>query len=36
VLIDLRNIYDPVSAARHGFTYCGVGRTKDSVARIGS
>ncbi|WCS26203.1 UDP-glucose/GDP-mannose dehydrogenase family protein [Methylobacterium sp. NMS14P] len=36
VLIDLRNIYDPVSAARHGFTYCGVGRTKESVARIGS
>ena len=26
----------PVSAARHGFTYCGVGRTKESVARIGS
>ena len=36
VLIDLRNIYDPASAARHGFTYCGVGRTKESVARIGS
>ncbi|MEE7440262.1 UDP-glucose/GDP-mannose dehydrogenase family protein [Methylobacterium oryzae] len=25
VLIDLRNIYDPVSVARHGFKYCGVG-----------
>ncbi|MBP28646.1 UDP-glucose/GDP-mannose dehydrogenase family protein [Methylobacterium sp.] len=36
VLIDLRNIYDPASAARHGFTYCGVGRTKESVARNGS
>ncbi|MEE7460132.1 UDP-glucose/GDP-mannose dehydrogenase family protein [Methylobacterium fujisawaense] len=36
VLIDLRNIYDPASAARHGFTYCGVGRTKESVSRIGS
>ncbi|GLS73222.1 UDP-glucose dehydrogenase family protein [Methylobacterium tardum] len=26
VLIDLRNIYDPASAARHGFTYRGIGR----------
>ncbi|MFB0490880.1 UDPglucose 6-dehydrogenase [Methylobacterium sp. OAE515] len=26
VLIDLRNIYDPESAARHGFTYRGIGR----------
>ena len=26
VLVDLRNIYDPESAARHGFSYCGVGR----------
>ncbi|MCJ2084793.1 UDP-glucose/GDP-mannose dehydrogenase family protein [Methylobacterium sp. E-005] len=26
VLVDLRNIYDPESAARHGFIYCGVGR----------
>jgi UDPglucose 6-dehydrogenase len=25
VLVDLRNIYDPESAARHGFIYCGVG-----------
>ncbi|MGH1572992.1 UDP-glucose dehydrogenase family protein [Methylobacterium sp. P31] len=33
VLIDLRNIYDPENAARHGFAYCGVGRTKESVAR---
>jgi len=36
VLIDLRNIYDPASAARHGFTYCGIGRTAESVARNGS
>ncbi len=36
VLIDLRNIYDPESAARHGFTYCGVGRTKESTARSAS
>ncbi|MBP1178444.1 hypothetical protein JOE48_000408 [Methylobacterium sp. PvR107] len=26
VLIDLRNIYDPASAARHGITYRGIGR----------
>ncbi|TXN41524.1 UDP-glucose/GDP-mannose dehydrogenase family protein [Methylobacterium sp. WL7] len=31
VLIDLRNIYDPVTAERHGFTYRGVGRSKDSA-----
>jgi UDPglucose 6-dehydrogenase len=36
VLIDLRNIYDPASAARHGFTYCGVGRTKESTGRTAS
>ncbi|MCJ2068573.1 UDP-glucose/GDP-mannose dehydrogenase family protein [Methylobacterium sp. J-030] len=28
VLVDLRNIYDPESAARHGFIYCGVGRNE--------
>jgi UDPglucose 6-dehydrogenase len=27
VMIDLRNIYDLATAARHGFTYCGVGRS---------
>ncbi len=26
VLVDLRNIYDPVTAAQHGFAYQGVGR----------
>ena len=26
VLVDLRNIYDPVAAAQHGFAYQGVGR----------
>ncbi|MDP4006963.1 UDP-glucose/GDP-mannose dehydrogenase family protein, partial [Methylobacterium sp. NEAU K] len=31
VLIDLRNIYDPETAERHGFTYLGVGRSKDSA-----
>jgi UDPglucose 6-dehydrogenase len=34
VLVDLRNIYDPESAARHGFTYCGVGRSKEIAARV--
>ncbi len=28
LLIDLRNIFDPVKAAKLGFTYIGVGRTK--------
>ena len=32
VLVDLRNIYDPASAARYGFTYCGVGRSKENAA----
>jgi UDPglucose 6-dehydrogenase len=36
VLVDLRNIYDPESAGRHGFTYCGVGRSKESAARNAS
>ena len=36
VLVDLRNIYDPASAARYGFTYCGVGRNKESAAPIPS
>ncbi len=36
VLIDLRNIYDPETAARHGFTYQGVGRAKDITGRGGS
>ncbi|MER2219851.1 UDP-glucose dehydrogenase family protein [Methylobacterium brachiatum] len=31
VLVDLRNIYDPETAERHGFTYRGVGRSKDSA-----
>ncbi|MGC5780314.1 UDP-glucose dehydrogenase family protein [Methylobacterium sp. NFXW15] len=26
ILVDLRNIYDPVTAAQHGFAYQGVGR----------
>ena len=34
VLVDLRNIYDPASAARHGFTYRGIGRNKESTAEI--
>ena len=33
VLIDLRNIYDPETAGRHGFTYAGVGRSKASAGR---
>ena len=33
VLIDLRNIYDPGTAGRHGFTYEGVGRSKASPGR---
>lgn len=36
VLIDLRNIYDPETAARHRFTYQGVGRAKDITGRGGS
>ncbi len=34
VLVDLRNIYDPESARRHGFTYCGVGRYRDGLEAI--
>jgi UDPglucose 6-dehydrogenase len=36
VLIDLRNIYDPETAERHGFAYCGVGRPKESTVRTAS
>ena len=36
VLIDLRNIYDPATAARHGFTYCGVGRDKERATERAS
>ncbi|HLZ01616.1 MAG TPA: UDP-glucose/GDP-mannose dehydrogenase family protein [Bradyrhizobium sp.] len=28
VIVDLRNIYSPEEAARHGFHYCGVGRPR--------
>ncbi|MGU3661024.1 UDP-glucose dehydrogenase family protein [Methylobacterium fujisawaense] len=35
VLIDLRNIYDPVSATQHGFTYCGVGRSNFDSGKAG-
>jgi UDPglucose 6-dehydrogenase len=28
VIVDLRNIYSPDEARRHGFYYCGVGRPK--------
>lgn len=32
VLVDLRNIYDPVAAAQHGFAYQGVGRGAGTVS----
>ncbi|MCJ2048118.1 UDP binding domain-containing protein, partial [Methylobacterium sp. J-070] len=36
VLVDLRNVYDPESAARHGFSYCGVGRIREGGTRTAS
>ena len=36
VLVDLRNIYDPDTARGHGFTYRGVGRSKDRGDRPAS
>jgi UDPglucose 6-dehydrogenase len=36
VLVDLRNIYDPKTAAQHGFAYHGVGRsTADASSGAG-
>jgi UDPglucose 6-dehydrogenase len=32
VLVDLRNIYDPTTAAQHGFAYQGVGRSGENVS----
>jgi UDPglucose 6-dehydrogenase len=36
VLVDLRNIYDPATAAQHGFAYQGVGRSGENVSGAAS
>lgn len=32
VMVDLRNVYPPEEAARHGFAYTGIGRALDPAS----